>query len=85
MSSVYERLVSESLNNLEELTNLITANKLRMSDAERIKAIDRLYGDSSGRLRFLRAFNNQGVFLSLQRSREAADTRTLKRLYGINN
>jgi hypothetical protein len=85
MSNVYTRLVSESLDNLEELTNVITANKLRMSDADRIKAIDRLYGTSSDKLQFLRSFNNQGVSLSLQRSKDAADTRTLKQLYGIIN
>jgi len=85
MSDVYDRLISESLDNIEELTNVITANKLRMSDAERIKAIDRIYGTSSDKLQFLRYFNNQGVSLSLQRSKDAADTRTLKQLYGINN
>jgi hypothetical protein len=85
MSDVYTRLVSETLDNIEELTNIITANKLRMSDAERIKAIDRIYGTSSDRLQFLRSFNNQGVWLSLQRSKDAADTQTLKQLYGINN
>lgn len=80
MSNVYDRLVSESLDNIEELTNVITANKLRMSDAERIKAIDRLYGTSSDKLQFLRSFNNQGVSLSLQRSKDAANTQTLKQL-----
>lgn len=85
MSNVYSRLVSETLDNIEELTNIITANKLRMSDAERIKAIDRIYGTSSDKLQFLRSFNNQGVSLSLQRSKDAADTQMLKQLYGINN
>jgi hypothetical protein len=85
MSDVYARLVSETLDNIEELTNIITANKLRMSDAERIKAIDRIYGTSSDKLQFLRSFSNQGVLLSLQRSKDAADTQTLKQLYGINN
>jgi len=85
MSDVYTRLVSETLDNIEELTNIITANKLRMSDAERIKAIDRIYGSSSDKLQFLRSFNNQGVSLSLQRSKDAADTQTLRQLYGINN
>lgn len=85
MSDVYTRLVSETLDNIEELANIITANKLRMSDAERIKAIDRIYGTSSDKLQFLRSFNNQGVSLSLQRSKDAADTQTLKQLYGINN
>jgi len=84
ISDVYTRLVSETLDNVEELTNIITANKLRMSDAERLKAIDRLYATSSDKLQFLRSFNNQGVALSLQRSKDAADTQTLKQLYGIN-
>lgn len=83
MSDVYTRLVSETLDNVEELTNIITANKLRMSDAERIKAIDRIYATSSDKLQFLRSFNNQGVALSLQRSKDMADTQTLKQLYGV--
>ena len=85
MSDVYTRLVSETLDNVEELTNVITANKLRMSDAERIKAIDRIYATSSDKLQFLQSFDNQGVALSLQRSKDAADTQTLKQLYGLNN
>lgn len=85
MSDVYTRLVSETLDSVEELTDVITAGKLRMSDAERIKAIDRIYEGSSDRLRFLHSFNNQGVLLSLQRSKDAADTQTLKQLYGIKN
>jgi hypothetical protein len=85
ISDVYSRLVSETLDNVAELITVITAGKLRMSDAERIKAIDRIYANSSDKLQFLRSFNNQGVILSLQRSRDAADSRTLKQLYGINN
>jgi len=85
MSHVYDRLISESLDNIGELTNVLTAGKLRMSDADRIKAIDRIYSTSSDKLVFLRSFNNQGVLLSLQRGKTAADSRTLKQLYGINN
>jgi len=85
MSDVYDRLVSASLDNLEELANVVTANNLRMSDAERIRAIDRLYATCSDKLQFLRSFNNQVISLSLQRSKDAADVRTLKQLYGINN
>jgi hypothetical protein len=85
MSDVYTRLITQTLDDVEELTNIITAGKLRMSDADRIKGIDRIYGSSSDKLQFLQSFNNQGVYLSLQRSRDAADTQTLKQLYGINN
>jgi hypothetical protein len=85
MQNVYSRLFSESLDNLMELTQVLTANRLRMSDAERIKVIDRLYATSSDKLQFLRSFNRQGVLLSIQRTKDAADTRTLKQLYGITH
>jgi hypothetical protein len=85
MSDVYTQLVTQSLENLDELTNVLTAGKLRMSDDERMRAIDRIYASSSDKLQFLRHFNRQGVILSLQRTKEIGDTNTLKQLYGINN
>lgn len=84
MSDVYTRLVSQTLEDIGELTNIITAGRLRMSDAERIKSIDRIYANSADRLDFLHAFGNQGIALSLQRSKELANTQTLKQLYGIH-
>lgn len=84
MSDVYTRLVSQTLDDIGDLTNIITAGKLRMSDADRIKGIDRIYSSSSDRLQFLQSFGNQGITLSLQRSKDAANTQTLKQLYGIN-
>ena len=83
MSDVYSRLVTQSLNDLDELSSVVTAGKLRMSDAERLKAIDRIYGNSSDQLNFLRSFDRQGIVLSLQRSKDLNDTRTLKQLYQI--
>lgn len=85
MSNVYGQLVNQSLQNLDELTNVLTAGKLRMSDDERMRAIDRIYASSSDKLQFLRHFNRQGVLLNIQRSKDAGDNRTLKQLYGINN
>ncbi|WP_374950073.1 TerB family tellurite resistance protein [Mucilaginibacter sp.] len=85
MSNVYNKLIVETLDNIGELTNVITANKLRMSDADRIKAIDRIYATTADKFQFLRSFNNQGITLSLQRSKATNDTRTLKQLYGITN
>jgi len=81
MSNVYAKLIDQSLDNLDELNTLVTANKLRMSDADRIKGIDRIYSSSTDQLNFLRAFNRQGVVLSLQRAKDANDVNTLKKLY----
>ena len=85
ISSVYTQLVNQSLQNLDDLTNVLTAGKLRMSDDERMRAIDRIYASSSDKLQFLRHFNRQGVLLNIQRSKDVGDTRTMKQLYGINN
>ncbi len=85
MGSVYSQLVSQSLQNLDELTNVMTAGKLRMSDEERIKAINRIYLSSTDKLQFLRYFNRQGTLLNIQRSKEIGNSRSLKQLYGINN
>ncbi|MEO6549883.1 MAG: TerB family tellurite resistance protein [Ferruginibacter sp.] len=85
MGSVYSQLVSQSLQNLDELTNVLTAGKLRMSDEERIKAINRIYLSSTDKLQFLRYFNRQGTLLNIQRSKDIGNSRTLKQLYGINN
>ncbi|QQL50157.1 TerB family tellurite resistance protein [Mucilaginibacter ginkgonis] len=85
MGNVYSDLVKGSLQNLDELSNILTAGKLRMSDDERLRAIDRIYASSSDKLQFLRQFNRQGILLSIQRTKDAAETRTLKQLNGVNN
>jgi hypothetical protein len=85
MNNVYTQLLSQSLQNLDDLTNVLTAGKLRMSDDERMRAIDRIYASSTDKLQFLRHFNRQGILLHIQRSKDVGDTRTVKQLYGINN
>lgn len=81
---VYGKLIGESLSSLEELVNVAFGGKLRMSDAERIEAIDRIYETSSGHLGFLRHFNRQGSLLSLRRERETKDVQGMQKVYGIH-
>jgi hypothetical protein len=83
MANVYTTLLQQSLQNLSRLTDILMAGKLRMSDAERLKAIDKIYADSSDQYAFLQSFDRQGVVLSLQRSKDINDTQTLKQLYGL--
>ncbi|HMR81974.1 MAG TPA: TerB family tellurite resistance protein, partial [Niabella sp.] len=45
IGKVYSNLISESLENIDDLLVVITANKLRMSDEERLAAIDDIYKD----------------------------------------
>jgi hypothetical protein len=83
IADVYSNLLQKSLQNLNRLADILMAGKLRMSDAERLQAIDQLYGDSADQYAFLKNFDRQGVVLSLQRSKDQNDTQTLKNLYGL--
>lgn len=84
MMDVYNHLLSVSLKNTDDLTMVMTDNKMRMSDAERLTAIDRIYTASRSQLSFLRKFNDETYKIALQRSRDSNDRQTLKSLYGIN-
>jgi len=70
---VYGNLLNQSLRNLDELTMVITADKLRMSDDERLKAVDDIYEQMQDKLLFLRNFNASSNVLALQRSKEKND------------
>jgi hypothetical protein len=83
MDNVYTNLFNKSLQNLEELTMVITAGKLRMSDDERINTIDRIYNDIADKLVFLRTFNKETNVLAIQRGREMVDTKLSKKLNGL--
>ena len=83
MSNVYDNLFNKSLQNLDELAMIITAGKLRMSDDERINAIDKIYQDIGDKLIFLRTFNKENNMLAIQRGRETVDTKVSKKLNGL--
>lgn len=83
ISGVYNQLIKKSLDNLEDLTMVVTANKLRMSDDERLQAIDRIYDDMQDKVVFLRNFNNETSIMALQRAKEKKDAGTMKSIYGL--
>src|SRR5687768_13788523 len=80
LEKVYDYLIKQSLKNLEELAMIVTANKLRMSDDERIQGIDRIYFDIENKLSFLRYFNNSTQVLVVQRAKDASEVGTVKKL-----
>jgi len=85
LGRVYDNLFKESLRNLDELLTVITAGKARMSDNERLQAIDRIYADMQDKLMFLRHFNNNTTILAVQRAKERNDAQTIRKIYGLNN
>jgi hypothetical protein len=81
MMRVYGQLTKQALQNVTNLLNVITDSKMRMSDAERLSAIDRLYRDTNDKLVFLESFNRQTTLLQLHSSKEQNETQTLKNIY----
>lgn len=83
LARTYERLFIASLQNIDELTNVVTANKLRMSDDERLKAIDKIHEDIEGKLTFLRQFNNSNTTLMIQRENEMKQLESARKMYDL--
>lgn len=83
MNSVYENLLQKSLRNLDDLAMVITAGTLRMSDDERLQAIDKIYDDMEDKVVFLQHFNSNASVLALQRAKEKKDINIIRSLEGI--
>jgi len=82
---VYGNLLNQCLRNLDELTMVITADKLRMSDDERLDAVDAVYLEMQDKIAFLQNFNASSNLLLLQRARETKDAYASKELYELKN
>lgn len=82
---VYANLLSQSLGNLDELITIVTASKLRMSDDERLQAIDKIYEQMQDKLLFLRDFNSSSKILALQRAKEVNDVHSAQILNQVKN
>lgn len=85
LGRVYANLFEQSLKDLDDLVTILTANKLRMSDDERLDAIDQIFNKMEDKLVFLRYFNNNTTVLVVQRAKERNDVNAMKGIYGINN
>jgi DNA repair ATPase RecN len=81
ISDVYSNLFTLSLKNLDDLLTIITAKKLRMSDDERLSAIDKIFEDMQDKLVFLRSFNGSTSLLMGQRKKEAREVQGLQDYY----
>jgi hypothetical protein len=83
LSKVYARLLTSSVETLDELAMVITGGKMRMSDDERLQAIDRCYNKIVDQYSFLQEFNNQNAVLSVQREKEQQEIKLLKEIHGL--
>lgn len=82
LGAVYIRLLRRSAAGLDDLALVLTSGELRMSDEERLGAIDRIYARILDQYSFLRHFNSRTALLSTQRLGEKAQIEMLGKLYG---
>lgn len=83
MGKVYTGIIDESLKNLDQLFLVINSFTTQMADEKRMQtindagnAIDENYDD-------LKAFNNENMMLSIQRSKDLNEVNVVKQLYGL--
>ena len=84
LSRLYSSLLTQSLDNIDQLMTVITANELRMNDAERLDVIDRIYTDTIDKLTFLRSFNKDTGLMLLKRKDALKDAQEIKALFKHN-
>jgi hypothetical protein len=76
-------VIQGSLNNVSALLMIMTGGNLRMSDAQRLEAIDRIDGDVSRMLGNTRAMDDAAAVLAAQRAVAQQGTVTVGNVYGI--
>lgn len=83
IGKVYANLFDQSVKNIEDLAMVITAGKLRMSDDERLQAIDKIYDETVDQYTFLNEFNNSTAILSIQREKDKMDIDLMRKVHGF--
>jgi hypothetical protein len=83
LGTVYNNLFSRSLADINNLTKVLTPDTLRMSDDERLHAVDGIYETSQNELLFLRSFNSSTTMLAIDRATAQNDVATALKLYGL--
>lgn len=84
MERVYAGILNASVQNLDQILLVINGFKTQMTDAERLELINHASDQLDINYNDLQQFNNQNIRISLQRSKDVADTKSIKALYGIN-
>jgi hypothetical protein len=84
MGNIYNGILQESLQNLDQLLMVVSNLSTQMDDAERLQKIGQAAKAMQTNLDHLRQFNRQNAGLSLMRAKDAQDRQNVKQLYGIN-
>lgn len=81
LERIYQQLLHESWQSLDQLTMVMTSGELRMNDEERLNQIDQIHVEMHDRLDFLRSFNAKNALLLLQKTKDINDVNKLRSFY----
>lgn len=81
--NVFTHLLDDCSNDLTELINLTTAGKYQLTDEERLKRLNVLYGSMQNKYAFEQSFCNQTNTMALARMKDGNDATMLQHLYNI--
>jgi hypothetical protein len=84
MQRVYTGILDASVKNLDEIMLVVSPAKTQMTDEQRLELVNKASDHLDENYNDLHQFNNQGIQLSLSRSKDLSDTQSIKKLYGIN-
>ena len=83
MYLVYTGIINQSVYNIDELMMVINSYKTQMSDAKRLEVINKVGDNVERNYGDLQQFNNQNIQLSINRSKDESEIKTVKQLYGL--
>ena len=83
MGKVFKGILDESVKNLDQVLLVIHSFSTQMTDAQRMQIIDTAAEKIEANYTDLKAFNQQGILLSLQRAKANNEIEAVKQLYGI--
>jgi hypothetical protein len=81
----YTVLLAENVGLLDDLTTILTPDAAKMTDAQRLKFINRIADKVTHQYALVSYFTKRNQALASQQTKAARDTQTLKKLYGLTN
>ena len=83
--SQYATILDESTKSFAQLKQTISSNTIQLSDGDRIKLINQYANQLDGLLYKLQTIYSRSQQLSLQRSKDETDSKTIRDFYGLNH
>lgn len=81
----YSKLLNETTGLLGDLSQIVTASSLSLSDKERMDVIDRVHAEVLHYYNLVRYYTKKNISVSFVRARKQNDTQRVLELYGTAN